>query len=101
MPLNYMGLFRRKSNVYAASRSVNTGEEIRARGTPMRAVVSDVIVKRNGYIVVAIYEDRELGTQHSYKSNLLKEVPCVHIGGEVIVYVDDVDADGDYYVDCE
>lgn len=43
----------------------------------------------------------ELGTQHSYKSNLLKEVPCVHIGGEVIVYVDDVDADGDYYVDCE
>ena len=89
-----MGLFRRKSNVYAASRSVNTDEEIRARGTPMRAVVSDVIVKRNGYIVVAIYE-------HSYKSNLLKEVPCVHIGGEVIVYVDDVDADGDYYVDCE
>lgn len=101
MPLNYMGLFRRKSNVYAASRSVNTDEEIRARGTQMRAVVSDVIVKRNGYIVVAIHEDRELGTQHSYKSNLLKEVPCVHIGGEVIVYVDDVDADGDYYVDCE
>lgn len=95
-----MGLFRRKASISNVSRQVETNEDIKARGTPIRAVVSDVIVKRNGYIVVAIYEDRWIGTQHSYRSELLREQPCVHIGGEVIVYVDDVDADGSYFVDC-
>ena len=95
-----MGIFRHKASIAAVSRAVEKSEDIKKRGTMVRAQVVDVIVKRNGYIVLAIYEDRWLGTQYSYKSELLTQQPAVHIGGEVIVYVDDVDANGRYYVDC-
>lgn len=83
-----------------AAQAMTKGEEIKKRGTPIRATVTDVVCKRNGFIVMAIWEDRWLGTQYSYTSELLTQQPCVHIGGEVIVYVDDVSANGDYYVDC-
>lgn len=93
-----MGLFRhRQAN---PDNKKQEDDELKKIGTPIRAVVTDVICKRNGYIVVALYEDRWLGTQYSYTSALLKEAPCVHVGGEVIVYVSDLDMDGRYYVQC-
>jgi deoxycytidylate deaminase len=92
-----MGLFSGRRAV--KSRTV-TKDDIKQIGTAMRATVTDVIIKRNGYIVMAIYEDRELGTQRSYKSELLTQQPCVHIGGEVIVYVDNISSNGSYFVDC-
>lgn len=91
-----MGLFRGPKKV---TREDNN-KRIKKTGTPVRATVTDVIVKRNGYIVVALYKDRWLGTQYSYTSQLLKETPCVSIGGEVMVYVDDLAAEGEYYVEC-
>lgn len=74
--------------------------EIRAKGTPIRAVVTNVSVTRSGYIVMAVWEDSWLGTQHVYKSDVLKQQPLAYIGGEVIVYVDETNATGDYYVAC-
>lgn len=50
--------------------------------------------------MVAVWEDRWLGTQYTYRSELLKTQPCVHIGGECIVYVDDINTNGRYFVDC-
>ena len=94
-----MGLFRRKTTVTKSAGNTHV-EDIKRKGTMIHAVVTDVIVKRNGYIVMAVYEDRWLGTQTPYTSELLTQKPVVHIGGEVIVYVDDVGAKGDYYVDC-
>lgn len=49
---------------------------------------------------MAIYEDRWLHTQYAYKSEILKQQPTVRIGGEVTVYIDDISANGRYYVDC-
>ncbi len=73
---------------------------LREYGTPTPSIVTDIIKKRTGWIVMAICEDRWLGTQTSYRSGLLKVKPSVYVGGEVIVYVDDASANGDYYVDC-
>lgn len=95
-----MGLFRKSKGLSATSRSAQGREVIRKKGTPIRAVVTDVICKRNGFIVMAVYEDRWLGTQRLYKSDLLQEQPCVHIGGEVVVYVDDTNENGNYFLDC-
>lgn len=95
-----MGLFKGKKGIVATPRAVQGKEVIRKRGTPIRATVTDVICKRNGFIVMAVYEDRWLGSQRIYASDLLQQQPCVHIGGEVVVYVDDVDSDGKYFLDC-
>lgn len=92
-----MGLFRGRHDI---KNKTVTKESIKTTGTAIRATVTDVIIKRNGYIVMAIYEDRWLGTQYSYKSELLTQQPCVHIGGEVVVYVDNINSNGSYFVDC-
>lgn len=90
----------RKSLKTKVDKEAATREAIKTTGTAIRAIVTDVIVKRNGYIVVAIWEDRWLGTQYTYRSDLLEQQPCVHIGGEVVVYVDDINTNGRYFVDC-
>lgn len=96
-----MGLWSgRKSVRSKADKAEEEVAAIKTTGTPIRAVVTDVIVKRNGYIVVAIWEDRWLNTQYTYRSKLLTTMPCVHIGGEVVVYVDNINTNGNYFVDC-
>lgn len=97
----FSGLFsRERNNVDDAAEREKRNATIRERGTPTRAVVTDVICKRNGWVVMAVYEDRWLGTQNTYKSDLLTQKPCVYVGGEVIVYVDEASASGNYFVDC-
>lgn len=91
------GLFKKEnedSNVAAKF------ARLREYGTPTPSIVTDIITKRTGWIVMAICEDRWLGTQTTYRSGLLKLKPKCYVGGEVIVYVDDASANGDYYVDC-
>ena len=95
--MNFLGLFKKQASAIDARSSK---ERIREIGTPTRAVVTDVINKRNGWVVIAVYEDRWIGTQNVYTSEVLKEKPCVYVGGEVIVYVDDASGDGSYFVDC-
>lgn len=93
----FSGLFKKQA---AAQEDKSKEEKIRAIGTPTRAVVTDVINKRNGWVVIAVYEDRWIGTQNVYTSKVLTQKPCVYVGGEVIVYVDDASGSGDYFVDC-
>lgn len=95
-----MALFRGKKKGIPQEEKIDYSEKIKRTGTMLRAVVTDVCVKRNGYVVSAIYEDRWLGTQYKYTSNVLTEMPRVYIGGEVTVYVDNINSDGLYYVDC-
>lgn len=95
-----MALFGGRNKARKVSKEEETKEAIKTTGTPIRATVTDVIVKRNGFIVVAIWEDRWLGTQYTYRSELLTTQPCVHIGGECVVYVDDINTNGRYFVDC-
>ena len=95
-----MALWGGRNKIKTSNKENETREAIKTTGTPIRATVTDVIVKRKGYIVVAVWEDRWLGTQYTYRSELLKTQPCVHIGGECIVYVDDINTNGRYFVDC-
>lgn len=89
-------MFLRKSKI---NKSEDEVREIKRIGTPFRAIVTDIIVKRNGFIVTALYEDKWLGTQSNYRSRLLATMPTVRVGGEVMVYVDDR-VKGRYCLDC-
>ena len=92
-------IFKKQAKALAEAETVKD-DHIRQIGTPTRATVTDIINKRNGWVVVAIYEDRWIGTQNVYTSKVLKQKPEVYIGGEVMVYVDDTSCTGDYLVDC-
>ena len=92
-------IFKKQAKALAES-DTQKDEYIRQIGTPTRATGTDIINKRNGWVVIAIYEDRWIGTQSVYTSKVLKQKPEVYIGGEVMVYVDDTSCKGDYLIDC-
>ena len=93
----FSGLFNKER--ISTQPDVRSYERIMAVGTPTRATVTDVLRKRTGWVVVAVYEDRWLGTQEMYTSRILTQKPDAFVGGEVTVYVDDASGTGDYYMD--
>lgn len=93
-----MGLFMRSKLFVEPQRK--TVDELKKLGTPIWAVVSNIVSKRNGYLVTAIHEDDWLGTRETYVSDVKPRRPDIGIGGEVRVFIDDFGASGCYYVEC-
>lgn len=77
----------------------NTDDELCRRGTPVFALILDVVKTKQGYVVVCSPKTGSPYSEKVFKSKPIREIPKVRIGGEVIVYVDEIDCDGEYYVD--
>ena len=92
-----MGLF---GNKLALTRHKDSKETLMEKGTPIYAEVYS-IKEKNGQFEVNVspttgrYVDRHWITRTKYIPSALR------IGSSVTVYVDELDADGEFYIDLE
>lgn len=88
-------------NNYYLNRRKDSPEEIKAKGSRLYARVTDIKKTLRGYVVHCVVEHDELYEGREYISPPSKEKPKVGIGSNVDLYIDDADADGEYYIDIQ
>jgi hypothetical protein len=92
-----MGLFRKK--VHFSEAVKDNAEALIMKGTALTADVKNVEEFAGKYRIVCDSYDFHLHAYREFVSNWVTRKPSVGIGGKITVYVDDVDADGEYFVD--
>ena len=81
------------------NRKKDTSESLRQKGTRISAIVLDVVKHKHGYIVTCSPPEGTPYSERVFKSDVIHSVPKIGIGGEIDVFVDEVDADGEYSVE--
>lgn len=93
-----MGLFFGRKTYLNADK--DTPEQLKIEGTKVPCVVKSIKEVKGGVEVIA--SPTEGAYKDKFYKNVVQKLPRgVYVGGVVNVYIDEKDADGDYYLEVD